>query len=83
MELREQRLTDVVVGYTCDICGGSCGKGMKSVDASEYATLRANWGYWSDKDLTWHECHMCERCFDKVKQFIEQELKGTVRTGTK
>ncbi len=82
MEIREKRLSNEIVGYTCDICNNPCFKeeGHLHADSSEYATLRAEWGYWSDnKDLTIHECHMCEACYDKVRGFIERELKGKIR----
>jgi hypothetical protein len=84
MEIRRTKQVDVVVGFSCDICGQNCAKHSSETcsDASEHATLSADWGYWSDnKDLTWHECHMCEACFDKVREFIEHDLRGTVRTG--
>jgi hypothetical protein len=82
MEMREKRLVDEVVGYVCDICGSPCLKesGSNRLESSEHATLRADWGYWSEgKDETAHECHMCESCYDKVRRFIEDELKGKVR----
>ena len=82
MEIREKRLADEVLGYTCDICNKPCFKedGQNCADSSEYATLWAEWGYWSDgKDLTLHECHMCEACYEKVRTFIERDLKGKVR----
>jgi len=82
MEMLEKKLTDEVIGYTCDICGQSCYKedGPNRIHSTEYALLRADWGYWSDdKDGSVHECHMCETCYNKVRNFIEGELKGTVR----
>ncbi len=82
MEVREKRVVNEFVGYTCDICNQPCYKehGPNRADSTEHALLRAEWGYWSDdKDLTVHECHMCEACYNKVRTFIEHELKGTVR----
>lgn len=82
MELRRQSLEVHVVGANCDICKKSCQTNPQySCEYShEYATLSANWGYWSkDKDLTRDECHICETCFAKVKAFIES-LGGCVRT---
>ncbi len=83
MEIREKRLADEIVGYTCDICGLACFKvdGPMHMDSSEYATLWAEWGYWSEgnKNGAVHECHMCEGCYEKVRTFIERELKGKVR----
>jgi|ERR1017187_6826953 hypothetical protein len=83
MEMREKRVVDEVVGYTCDICSQPCFKedGPNRLESDEHATLRAEWGYWSDgnKDGTSDECHMCEACYEKVRAFIEHELKGKVR----
>jgi hypothetical protein len=83
MEMREKWLADENVGYTCDICNKPCFKenGANRLDSDEHATLRAEWGYWSDgsKDGTVHECQMCEACYEKVRFFIEHELKGKVR----
>lgn len=72
---------DEVVGYTCDICGNTCYKedGPNRSESSEHATLRAEWGFWSEKDGTVHECHMCEKCYDRVRDFIENVLNGKVR----
>jgi len=85
MEIRTLQQTEVVTGYVCDVCGQDCAKesGEGREHTAEYATLSAEWGYWSTgKDLTWHECHLCESCFEKVCRFIEEELKGEVRTGS-
>ena len=85
MEIRALQPTEVVTGYVCDVCGQNCAKesGKDRSYTDEHATLSAEWGYSSnDKDLTWHECHMCESCYDKVRRYIEEELKGTVRTGS-
>lgn len=61
-----------IVGYICDICNEDCN--------NECATMDVTWGYFSTKDGTQMECHMCEKCFDKVTAFIENDLKGIVRT---
>ena len=43
MEIREKRVAEEIVGYTCDICGLACFKvdGPMHMDSSEYATLWA------------------------------------------
>jgi hypothetical protein len=81
MELRQPRQVEEVTGYICDVCGNSCSKVADDpVESAEYALLSAEWGYWSDgKDLTRHECHLCELCYDKVRHYIEQVLHGKVR----
>ena len=68
----------------CDICGNSCNvahKGFKDpngIISNEFATLTARWGYCSNKDLTEHECIMCEECFDEVLAII-YHMGGKVR----
>jgi len=66
----EEPITNIL----CDICGESC---KKSADY-EYAYLSANWGYDSKKDGEQHRAHLCEKCYNKVRDFIEQTLKGKV-----
>jgi hypothetical protein len=87
MELKKFRPEEVVVGAICDMCGQSCAhkKGHRQNDPDgtdfchEYGTLSANWGYWSDgRDLTQEECHLCETCFGKVRDFIRSQ-GGKVR----
>jgi hypothetical protein len=38
---------------------------------SEYATLYADWGYWSDSDGQSYELHLCEKCFYDVLGHIK------------
>lgn len=75
MEVRKEVLVERAVDIVCDVCGKSC---TESLGGPEYATLKAHWGYESNKDLEEHECHLCEGCYDKVKDFIEQTLNGKV-----
>lgn len=67
-----------VYGYQCDICGHPCSRSTGEDDVFEWATLHGHWGFFSGKDQEDHECHMCEPCYDKVKEFIES-LGGQVR----
>jgi|ERR1035437_3052722 hypothetical protein len=51
----------VIESVSCNICGNKildkgCGR--------EYATISAEWGYDSNKDMTRHEAHICESCYD-------------------
>jgi len=65
--------TEVLSDIICDICGHSCNAAPDETwgPMLEYAILSASWGYCSNnKDMTKHECHMCEKCFDKVAAFI-------------
>jgi hypothetical protein len=82
MELRRRKQTEEVIGYICDVCGIPCFKaeGVQGPHSTEFAVLSADWGFWSDgKDCTRHECHLCESCYGKVRNYIEQVLHGTVR----
>ena len=79
MEIRTKQEVIKVKGYICDICNKECRNEKDPFSDYEYAILSAQWGYFSNKDLTAHECHMCESCFDQVKEFIES-LGGKVRS---
>lgn len=59
----------------CDICLSNCTP--EGYCDSEYAVLFAAWGYDSKRDCSTTECHMCEKCYEKVKAFIES-LGGEV-----
>jgi hypothetical protein len=78
MEIRQKRLEEKVVGIICDVCHQKCRQEGDDVRAAEYGILRAEWGYWSSNDQTTEECHLCEACFAKVKNFI-LSLGGKVR----
>lgn len=54
----------------CDVCGRNCQE-PGYVD-TEYAEIKATWGYDSRKDLTYHEIQICEGCFDHVLQFLKE-----------
>jgi len=84
--MREYKKTmrKTLINVTCDVCKRSC-LTHKIVDAQdeermfEFATLSANWGYFSEsKDGEKHVCHLCEKCYDVVRAFIEGDLKGYV-----
>lgn len=58
MEIKEKVLlvTEVVSNIVCNICGNSC--------PDNFAELKAEWGYNSQKDLEIHLAHICEECYD-------------------
>lgn len=77
MEVKQAVLLTEIVGHICDMCTQTCRK--NSEEGYEYGTLSAEWGYWSDqRDLTQEECHLCESCFAKVREFIQSQ-GGKVR----
>ena len=59
--VKETKEVEVCEDIICDICDKSC-----EINGNlNYATLSAKWGYGSDKDLTVHEAHICEGCYDE------------------
>lgn len=68
---------DDIVDIICDSCQKSCNRDPKFDQCWEYATLKANWGYWSNKDEQHHEIHICERCYDFIITLmkIKPEIK--------
>ena len=79
MEHRKEKVVYAVCDITCDVCGQSCLRDPKYTESYEYGTLKAEWGYLSERDMTREECHICEFCFNKVRAFIES-LGGKVRS---
>ena len=71
MEIRANVTKEEVVGVICDVCKEEC-------QNREYAKYKGVWGYWSKRDLTVTESHLCEGCAEKVEEFI-RSIGGTVR----
>lgn len=76
MKKYKKVLKDEMSDLICDICHQSCfscgeESPWRNVTNAEYATLEANWGYFSNKDGESFSCEMCESCFDKVVKFID------------
>ncbi len=79
MEIKQKVEREVVVGWTCDVCGKSCNASEDGrYEAHEHASLYAYWGYHSNKDLETHNCDLCENCYDRIREYIET-LGGKVR----
>ena len=77
MGIRGAKQVQTVVGFVCDVCRQPCHQ-EEGYHTTEYGILRAEWGYWSSKDQTAEECHLCETCFGRVRDFIVS-LGGNVR----
>jgi hypothetical protein len=71
--VQKMEITDIL----CDICDKSCYH--ENGYTPEYVCIDQSWGYSSNKDGTRTQCDICESCFDKVKDFIVNTLKGKVR----
>jgi hypothetical protein len=59
-----------------DVVCNSCGRGCKTGNNFEFATLKAHWGYDSDdRDGEIHEAHLCQSCWESiVKEFKHSGL---------
>lgn len=81
MKQRNTRLSEVVTDITCDICGTSVVPDFQKQhlsnlnDFSEYAQLKAEFGYGSKRDGETITIEFCEGCFEKVLRKV-QELKA-------
>ena len=68
---------EVVVDIICDCCGKSCREIQSTVMNKsridegepsyyfEYMELKANWGFFSNKDGGEWVAHLCEKCVDE------------------
>ena len=82
MKITKKVEIDKTVGFICDACGLTCAKAKDengNDEGYEYATIKATWGYFSNKDQQRHRCDLCEDCYDRVRGFIESELKGKIK----
>lgn len=66
-KILKDELSDVV----CDFCGKSCIRHHDDVGSSEFAVLKARWGYWSRKDESSCDYDICEDCFDRILVFAK------------
>lgn len=63
-----------VTGCKCDICGEDCFSNQTAKDAkqTEYMTLKATWGYYSEHDTERWSAEVCEKC---VVKYLEPIIK--------
>lgn len=66
---KEVQILDKVL---CDMCAMNC--------TQEYASLTANWGYYSNKDESKYLIHFCENCFDRVISWISKNRNPSIYT---
>ena len=67
----------------CDICHESCvPKSLNKDDPiTEFVELKGSFGYYSEnpcRDLESHHCYICQPCYEKLKTYIESEMKGKI-----
>ena len=65
MDIKEFRLTEVISDVLCDICDQST--------KLEFATLSANWGYFSQSDGERYKLQLCEKCFFNVLDILKKQ----------
>lgn len=70
MKIREDKLVHryITSDIQCDVCGKSCKKTQNRFfdyheTEYEFATLGADWGYYSDSDGKSYNIDLCEDCF--------------------
>lgn len=80
MKIEGVKAITVTVDILCDICGSSVipnaykGNADDVTEFSDYATLKASFGYGSKRDGEEFKLDFCERCFDLIVSKVE-ELK--------
>lgn len=75
----KNELVQATYPYICDVCGKSTVQDVcDNVKVCEYITMMGHWGYWSNKDREYHECIICEECYNKIRDFINK-LGGKIR----
>jgi ribosomal-protein-alanine N-acetyltransferase len=55
------------------ICNG-CGREMNRRE-QDFLHVQKEWGYFSNKDLEFHEFYLCEDCYDKLLSVLEIPVK--------
>ena len=73
MKKLAKKTFEVVDDVVCDVCSKSCKDGLENIES---ASISAYWGYTSKKDGDQYELDICENCFDKLIQFLN-DLKGS------
>lgn len=71
MKITETRPIEAVVEVICDGCGQTTTRDREN-GVHEYATLSADWGYYSNHDNESHRYQLCETCFFKVLAYLQQ-----------
>ncbi|MDY6468301.1 hypothetical protein SKM57_06840 [Acinetobacter faecalis] len=67
MDVKEIKSIEVITDVLCDICDQST--------KLEFATLCANWGYYSKSDGERYKLQLCEKCFFNVLAILKNQRK--------
>lgn len=76
MKKYKKVLKNEISDIICDVCSRSCLKSPEAPYSAEFASLNAEWGYWSQKDGQKCNLDMCEDCFDKIMSFVKSISEG-------
>jgi len=71
MRVYRSGVSEVLDYIVCDCCSRCCKS--NEMANNEYATLFAEWGYWSDSDGHSYEVHLCEKCFYDTLAYIKSK----------
>ena len=84
MRIREEKTitSPTLVDIKCDVCGKSCKTENNFFDYSEteyeFATLDADWGYYSDSDGKSYNIDLCEDCFYDTLAHLKLRCKTDI-----
>lgn len=67
MDVKEIKSIEVITDVLCDICDQST--------KLEFATLSANWGYYSQSDGERYKLQLCEKCFFNILAILKNQRK--------
>jgi len=66
---KETQEVEVLKDVVCDCCGKTC---KDDINLNfECATIKANWGYGSKKDMEQWSAQICEKCIDEKFSFVK------------
>lgn len=75
MKIKATRPIETVVEVICDGCGQTTTVDKKH-GIHEYATLSADWGYYSDHDDESYRYQLCEICFFQVLGYLQEQRRA-------
>lgn len=74
MKTYKKKLQKVVDEVYCDACGENCTI-EEPCKEYEFATIEANWGYFSNQDGSYYNIDICENCFNETIKFLKNKRK--------
>ncbi len=65
---------------TCNSCGQIIEKVSLSGIYQDHLSIKKEWGYFSQKDMTQHNFNICESCYDKWIQTFKLPVEELLIT---